>query len=418
MSFAETVRSLRHRNFRLYFFGQWVSMTGTWMQTTAQMWLVYRLTHSSRLLGLVAFAGQVPMIVLGLFGGVAADRWDRRRLILATQTAAMLQALCIAVLTHRDLIQTWHLFAMAVAVGIINVFDMPARQSFVVDMVEDRADLGNAIAMNSFLVNASRMAGPALAGVLVGRYGEAPCFYLNALSFLAVIASLLMMDLPARPAPAGDTVADAFGQIKDGLVYAWRHKEIRALLILLAVISGAGVPFMTLMPVFADQILHGGPRTVGWLMAATGVGALAAAVYLARRSAGAGLIRVGGAAAAGFGAALVFFSLSAHLAASLAFMVLTGFCMMTVFTGCNTLLQTYTSDAMRGRVMGLFTMTFMAVAPFGNVVAGFAAERVGAPAAVGAGGVICLLCAAEFLRRAAAPADAPLGAALATHQSL
>ena len=342
------------------------------------------------------------MILFGLFGGVAADRWDRRRLIIATQCAAAAQALILGVLTWSGSVRVWQVFVLAVVVGIINVFDMPARQSFVVDMVDDRADLGNAIAMNSMLVNASRMIGPAAAGLLIGAFGEYLCFLLNAASFGAVIASLLMMRLPRRPEAGEDTLAQAARQVEDGLRYAWGHADIRDLLIMLSVISAAGVPFLTLMPVFADRILGGGARTVGWLTAATGAGALGAALFLARRGRPSGLKRVGGLSAAGFGAALVLFSLSRSLSLSLAFMVLTGFFMMTAFTGSNTLLQTLTSDAMRGRVMGLFAMTFMGVAPFGNLLAGFAAERAGAPLTVATGGVLCLLCAAEFLRRSAA----------------
>jgi MFS family permease len=399
MSFTETVRSLRHRNFRLYFFGQWVSMTGTWMQTTAQMWLVYRLTHSSSLLGLVGFAGQAPSILLGLFGGVAADRWDRRRLIVITQSAALLQALALGLLTYSGIVQVWEVFVLAVVMGIINVFDMPARQSFVIDMVDDRQDLGNAIAMNSFLVNASRMVGPAVAGILVGFYGEAACFLLNAVSFVAVIASLLMMKLPRRSAPGEETFSQAISDIKAGLHYASGHSEIRALLLLLAVMSISGVPFMTLMPVFADQILHGGPRTVGWLMGASGIGALSGAIFLARRRGSAGLPRVAGLASAGFGLSLILFSSSRSQPLSLAFMVLTGACMMTAFTGCNTLLQSLTSDSMRGRVMGLFTMTFMGVAPIGNLAAGLAAQRFGAPLTVGVGGLLCAAASLLFVRR-------------------
>lgn len=399
MSFTETIRSLRHRNFRLYFFGQWISMMGTWMQTTAQMWLVYRLTHSSWLLGLVGFAGQAPSLVLGLFGGVAADRWDRRRLIVITQSAALLQALALGLLTYFGAVQVWQVFALAFVLGIINVFDMPARQSFVIDMVDDRQDLGNAIAMNSFLVNASRMVGPAVAGILVGFYGEAVCFLLNALSFVAVIASLLMMRLPRRVSPGEESLSQAVRDIKAGLRYVSEHAEIRAPLLLLAVISVSGVPFMTLMPVFAGQVLRGGPRTVGWLMAASGIGALSGAVFLARRRSSAGLPRVAGLASAGFGLSLILFSSSRSEPLSLAFMVLTGACMMTAFTGCNTLLQSLTSDAMRGRVMGLFTMTFMGVAPIGNLLAGLSAQRVGAPETVGIGGLLCAVSSLMFLRR-------------------
>ncbi len=399
VTFSHTLRSLRHRNFRLYFVGQFISMCGTWMQTMAQMWLVYRLTHSSSLLGLVGFAGQIPSIVFGLLGGAAADRFDRRKLVLVTQTAAMVQALLLGVLTVTGRVQVWHVFALAVAIGIVNVFDMPARQSFVVDMVDDREDLGNAIAMNSVLVNGSRVVGPAVAGVLVGVWGEGTCFLLNSLSFLAVIASLLMMRMPERQERGAQTLEQTGRHIKDGLRYAWRNPDIRALLVLLAMISVAGVPFMVLLPIFSDQILGGGATGVGWLMGASGLGAMAGAIFLARRNFTSGLDRVAGLTSAGFGVSLILFSFSRSMPVSLALLTLTGFCMMTMFTGCNTLLQALTSDAMRGRVMGLFTMTFMAVAPFGNLISGFAADRIGAPMTVAFGGLCCAAAGAIYLRR-------------------
>lgn len=414
MTFSNTLRSLRHRNFRLYFVGQFVSMTGTWMQTMAQMWLVYRLTHSSWLLGLVGFAGQLPTIFFGLLGGAAADRFDRRKLVLATQAAAMAQALVLGVLTATGAVQVWHVFVLAVVLGIVGVFDMPARQAFVIDMVDDREDLGNAIAMNSALVNASRMIGPAVAGLLVGFFGEGPCFLLNSASYVAVIASLLMMRMPERRPAEAVSLGQTGRHIKEGLRYAWDNEEIRALLILLSVISIAGVPFIMLMPIFSDQILSGGATGVGWLMGASGVGALAGSVYLARRRRVLGLGRVAGLASAGFGASLVLFAMSRSLPLSLALMAVTGFCMMTAFTGCNTLLQTLTSDAMRGRVMGLFSMTFMGVAPFGNLLSGAAADRIGAPATVVLGGFVCVLCGAEYLRRQAGPE--PGGALAAAEQ--
>ncbi len=400
MILPQALSSLRHRNFRLYFVGQFISMTGTWMQSMAQMWLVYRLTHSSWMLGLVGFAGQAPSILLGLFGGVAADRYDRRRLVIIAQVAALIQALALGLLTVTGAVQVWHIFALAVFLGVIGVFDMPARQSFVVDMVDDREDLGNAIALNSLLVNSSRMIGPAAAGLLVGLYGEGLCFLINAASYVAVIASLFMMRLPHRETSGDGSWDEALRHIKAGLAYAWGHAEIRALLILLAVISVAGVPFMVLLPIFVDQVLRDGAAGMGWLMGATGVGALAGSVFLARRRPLEGLGRIAGQSAAGFGVALVFFALSGHMLTSLFFMAFTGFCMMTAFTGCNTLLQSMTSDEMRGRVMGLFSMTFMAVAPLGNLLAGLAADRVGAPATVIAGGLVCIASSAAFLRRA------------------
>lgn len=384
-SLGHTLRALRHRNFRLFFFGQLVSMTGTWMQGMAQMWLVYRLTHSALLLGLVGFAGQAPVLFLGLWGGLVADRGDRRRTLIWTQSAALVQAGILAALTYAGVVQVWHVFVLAFALGTVNAFDMPVRQSFFVEMVE-RPDLGNAIALNAFLVNASRMVGPALAGLLVGAYGEGLCFLLNAVSYLAVIAGLIMIVLP-KPGPRPpDSAAQSWEHVKGGLRYVFSHRDMRDILALLALISVAGVPFMTLMPLISDGILHTGARGLGLLMAASGVGALTAALLLARRENPLGLMHLIGGACLTFGASLVLFAYSRSMALSLAIMLMTGWGMMTAFTGCNTLLQSLTADEMRGRVMALFSMTFMGAAPLGNLAAGFIARQVGAPATVAAGG--------------------------------
>lgn len=396
------LRSLRHRNFRLFFIGQLVSMTGTWMQGTAQMWLVYRLTGSPALLGLVGFAGQIPALFLGLFGGLAADRFDRRALLVGTQTLAMLQALVLAWLALSGHIRIPHVFLLAAGLGMVTAFDMPARQAFVVKMV-GREDLPNAIALNSLLVNASRMVGPALAGLLVGLSGEGWCFLINGLSYLAVIVSLLLMRLEKNaPLPAGEGFRR---QVREGLAYAGRHPEMRALLILLAVISLAGVPYMVLLSVFAGEVYRRGPQGLGWLTAAAGVGALLGALVLASRREEGGLGRLAGLSVMILGAALIGLGASRAFPAALLFVGLAGGGMMTAFASSNIRLQSLTSEAMRGRVMSLFSMTFMGMSPFGALLAGFSAQRIGAPAAAALGGAVCLAAGLLFRRYGGKPRE-------------
>jgi len=384
-----TLRSLAYRDFRLYFIGMLVSMTGTWMQIMAQMWLVYRLTRSPLMLGLVGFAGSVPALVLGLFGSIAADRWGRRRLLLATQTLCFVQALVLAALTMSGAIRLWQVFVLAFLLGLVTVFDLPARQAFVADLV-DKPDMGNAIALNSSLVNISRMAGPTLAGFLVSLYGEGVCFLLNAVSYLAVVASLLLMrDRRAAAVPAGATDRP-WAYVRRGLDYAFGRPDMGAMLVLLAFLSLAGVPFLTLIPVFADQVFATDARGAGLLMGAMGVGAVAGSLLLARKESLRGLPALAGAAGAAFGACIILFSLSRGFIPAAAAMSLVGWSMMTAFASCNTMLQTLADEEMRGRVMALFTFTFMGTAPIGNFVTGAAAERLGAPAAVCLGGLVCL----------------------------
>jgi MFS family permease len=392
-----TLRSFRHRNFRLFFAGQFVSMTGTWMQGTAQMWLVYRLTHSPVLLGLVGFAGQIPAVVFGLVGGWAADRFNRRTLVVITQALAMAQALLLAVLTFSGKVQVAHVMVLACFLGIVNAFDMPARQSFVVKMVGPE-DLSNAIALNSTQVNLSRMLGPALAGVLVGFAGEGVCFMANAVSYLAVIAGLLLMRMPPEEARVPPSLGWK-GQVREGIGYVSGHKEIRRLLLLLAATSLAGVPFVVLLPLFADGIFQRGAPGLGLLTAAIGVGALLGAVFLAGRRSAEGVGVVAGAGSLLFGAALFAFSFSRSFPLSLFLAAFAGCGMMTAFASANTRMQSLTTEAMRGRVMSFFSMTFMGLSPVGSLLAGFMARHAGAPATVRLGGVLCAAGGAFFLLR-------------------
>jgi MFS family permease len=390
----ESLRSLRHRDYRLYFFGQMISMVGTWMQTTAQSWLVYRLTGSGALLGLVAAAGQAPSLVIGLAGGAAADRWDRRRMLIVTQLLSLAQAAVLAWLTLTGKVQVWHVFALSAALGVVNVFDMPARQAFVPHLVP-REDMGNAIALSGILVNLSRLAGPACAGLLIARSGEASCFVLNSISYVAVVISLILIRPRAAEARVGG--GSEFARILDGLRYCFGDPERRALLLLLAAVSVAGVPAMMLLPVYSEGVLHAGPQGFGYLTTAFAVGALLASAMLARRAEPGGLPRVIGCAAVFFGASIALLSSLRGFGAACGAMGAAGWGMMTCFSGGNIRLQDRSSDAMRGRVMGLFSMTFTATSPFGMLAMGWASDRFGAPAALASGGLASAACGLAFL---------------------
>lgn len=386
-------RALRHRNFQLFFGGQLISLSGTWMQTLAQGWLVYRLTHSAALLGTVGFAGQIPVLFFGPLAGIIADRHRRHRIVIATQAAMMCQALLMALLTLTGVITFSEIFVLALCLGVCNAFDIPARQSFLVEMVGEE-DLMNAIALNSSIFNSARIVGPAVAGVLVAALGEGMCFLINGLSFIAVIAGLLMMKV--NTPRIDDKGAGKWEQFREGLNYTRKNVAIRALLLLLGVVSLLGMAYMVLMPIFADKVLHSGARGLGWLMTSAGFGALLAALSLARRRHVLGLDRVVARAAAGFGVSLVLFGLSKSLWLSLMLLVPAGFCLMVQMAATNTLVQSIVADAMRGRVMGLYTMMFLGIAPFGSLLAGFLAQRYSAPLAVISGGLACAISAGVF----------------------
>jgi len=392
-------RALAHRNYRLFFSGQLVSLIGTWMQNVAQSWLVYRLTGSPVLLGLVGFSGQIPVFLLAPLGGSFADVHNRHRIIVFTQTAAMTLALILAGLTLSGSVQIWHVFLLASLLGLVNAFDIPARQAFLVDMV-GRADLLNAIALNSSMVNGARILGPAMAGVLVGAVGEGWCFFVNGLSYLAVLTGLLAMRLEPRPRVVRE--GSTFAHMIEGFRYAAVTAPIRALLLLLGLVSLMGMPYATLMPVFADRILHGGPSGMGLLMGATGVGALAGALVLASRRGYQGLGRWITLASAGFGLSLIAFSFSRSFWLSAALLVPAGFTMMVEMSSSNTLIQIMVPDRLRGRVMAVYSMMFMGMAPFGALLAGTLAERLTAPGTVAFGGVMCLAGSLVFGLRAPA----------------
>jgi MFS family permease len=387
------IRALAHRNYRLYFGGQLVSLTGTWMQSVAQSWLVYRLTGSAFLLGMVGFAGQFPSFLLAPLGGGLADTRNRHRIIIATQAAAMALAFALAALTLTGQVKIWHVFTLAAMLGVVNAFDLPTRQAFLSDMVS-KDDLINAIALNSSMVNGARIVGPAVAGLVVAEVGEGWCFFCNGVSYLAVLAGLLAMRVEVRRRPAREI--SALAHVAEGLGYVVRTAPIRALLLLLGLVSLMGMPYATLMPIFADQILHGGSRGLGLLMGASGLGAFVGALVLAARSGVHGLGRWVALAAAGFGASLIAFALSRTFWLSAALLVPVGFAMMFEMAASNTLIQAMVPDRLRGRVMAVYSMMFMGMAPFGALLAGVLAHRLSAPGTVAAGGAACIVGAVVF----------------------
>jgi len=378
---------LRHRNFQLFISGQIISVIGSWMQSIAESWLVYRLTGSALLLGATGFASQIPVFLVAPLGGIVADRLNRQRIVIGTQISSMILALILAVLTLTGVIRVWHVFVLAALLGVVNAFDIPARQSFLVDMV-GKEDLMNAIALNSTMFNGARVIGPAIAGILVARIGEGWCFLVNGLSYIAVIAGLLMMrvDRPTSLAQHGPALA----HLIEGYRFARHTAPIRSILLLLGLVSLVAMPYTVLMPVFADQILHGGARGLGILMGATGVGALLGALTLATRSGVLGLGRWVAFTCGGFGFSLVLFAFSRHFWLSVALLLPVGFCMMLGMASSNTLIQAMTPDHLRGRVMAMYTMMFMGMAPFGSLFAGGIAEHLGAPFTVSVGAVACI----------------------------
>jgi MFS family permease len=403
------MRALKHRNFQLFFSGQLISLVGTWMQTVAQSWLVYRITKSSLLLGSVGFASQIPVFLLAPIGGMVADRVNRHRIVIATQAAAMILALILATLTLANIVTVPEIFVLAALLGVVNAFDIPGRQSFLVDMV-GKEDLMNAIALNSSMFNGARVIGPAIAGILVAKIGEGWCFFANGVSYIAVIIGLMMMKIEcARRSKSDSPLAD----IIEGFRWASRTGPIRMLLLLLGLVSLVGMPYTVLMPVFADRILHGGgaglaaflhakePGAVrlGVLMGATGVGALLGALTLALRSGIRGLGRLIMLTCGGFGVSLIAFAASRNFWLSTMLLIPVGFCIMLQMACSNTLIQSMVPDALRGRLMAVYSMMFMGMAPFGALLGGALADRLGAPFTVAAGAVACIVGAILFGRK-------------------
>jgi MFS family permease len=391
------IRALRHRNFRLFFGGQSISLIGTWMQRVALGWLVYRLTNSPFLLGLVGFAGQIPAFLLAPLAGVLADRWNRQRILILTQAISMIQALTLSLLVLTGTVAIWHIILLSVFLGIINAFDMPTRQSFLVEMVEEKEDLANAIALNSSMVNSARLLGPSIAGILVAAVGEGICFLINGISYLTVIGALVAMKIvPKNLKPQRSRV---WYGLKEGFTYASAFAPIRAVLLLLALMSLMGMPYVVLMPVFAKDILHGGPHALGFLMGASGLGALIGAFYLASRKTVLGLGRLIAVAASIFGLGIIAFSFSRLLWLSLPLMLVTGVGQMVQMASSNTILQTIVDDDKRGRIMSFYTMAFMGGTPLGSLFAGTLASSIGAPHTLLIGGTTCLMGSVFFAHK-------------------
>jgi MFS family permease len=410
---SNTLRALRHRNFQLFFAGQLISLIGTWMQSVAQSWLVYRLSGSPALLGLASFAGQIPIFILSPVAGYAADRLNRHRVVIATQTASMILALVLAFLTLSGLVQIWHVFVLSALLGVVNAFDIPARQSFLVEMV-GRGDLMNAIALNSSMFNGARIVGPAIAGILVAKIGEGWCFFANGVSYIAVLAGLFAMRVdPFRPAPKS---MGAIETIREGFSYVNRTLPIRAIVQLIAVISFAGMPYTVLMPIFADRVLHAGAQGLGILMGATGVGALTGALLLASRTSLAGFTIWIATAAAAFAVSLIWFAMSTNMAVSCVAVLCAGFGVMVQIGASNTLIQSMVPDHLRGRAMSVYSMMYLGVGPLGAAVAGFAADAYGIRFTTIAGAVICLVASGLFALRI--PAIRPIAKQLVRAQQM
>ncbi len=397
------VRALVHRDFRLFFAGQFISLIGTWMQGIAQSWLVYRLTGSSVMLGLVGFAGQIPVLLLSPMGGSLADARSRHRIVMATQAASMILAFVLAGLTLSGTVQLWHVFALATLLGIVNAFDIPARQAFLVQLV-GRDHLMNAIALNSSMFNGARILGPAIAGAMVAVIGEGWCFFANGASYLAVLAGLAMMHpKPVPPKrPEGST---SIGRILEGFAFAARTGPIRAILLLLGLLSLTGMSYSVLMPIFADQVLDSGAWGLGILTGASGLGAMVGALMLATRHDIRGLGRWIAWSAGAFGVGLIAFSLSREFWLSTVLLIPIGFAVIVETAASNTMVQSMVPDALRGRVMSVYSMMFLGMAPFGSLLAGVLADRFGAPTTVAIGGVVCILGAILFARELPALRD-------------
>ena len=403
--FAHAYRALRHRNFRLFFAGQSISLIGTWMTRVATAWLVYRLTKSAVLLGTVSFAGQIPTFLLAPLAGVLVDRWNRRTVLVWTQALAMVQSLALAFLTLTHRITISEILVLSAFQGCINAFDMPGRQSFMLEMVggkgeSGRGDLQNAIAINSSMVNLARLVGPSLAGMLIAVTSEGWCFFIDGISYIGVIVSLLAMRLSPRQALALSKARDSMlVQLKEGWDYVRGFAPIRNILLLFALVSLMGIPFVVLMPIFAAQVLKGGPHTLGFLMGAMGVGSLGSALSLVLRKSVRGLLKMIPIAAAVFGTGLILFGLSHHVWLSMLLLLLVGFGMMQGLTASNTIIQTIVPEDKRGRVMSYYTVAFVGMSPFGSLLAGALANAIGAPWTVILSGISCILGAAWFVTR-------------------
>jgi MFS family permease len=395
--FKIVFRSLQYRNYRLFFSGQSISLIGTWMQRIAMPWLVYHMTGSALLLGVVGFAGQIPTFLLSPVAGVLTDRWSRYRVLIVTQVISLVQAFILALLCLLGTIQIWQIVVLSIILGCVNAFDVPARHSFVIDMVEKKEDLGNAIALNSMMFNGARLIGPSIAGIMLASTDEGVCFLINAISYVFVIASLIMMKI--KDGHVGKQRKEIFKELKEGLNYTFGFPPIKHLIYLLGIVSLMGMSYTVLMPVYAKEILHGGSHTYGFLMGAAGFGALLGALFLASRETVLKLGRLIPAATILFGSGLIILSFTRIFPVALVLMIFIGLGMMMQTAASNTILQTITDDDKRGRVMSFYTMAIMGTAPFGSLMAGWFAKIIGTPYTILFGGIVCIIGALVFLRK-------------------
>jgi MFS family permease len=390
-------RSLQYRNYRLFFGGQGISLIGTWMQRIAMPWLVYHMTGSALLLGVVSFAGQIPTFLLSPVAGVLTDRLSKYKVLLITQVISLLQALILAVLSMSGMIQIWHIVALSIVLGCVNAFDVPSRHSFVIEMVEKKEDLGNAIALNSMMFNGARLIGPSIAGIILATAGEEICFFINAVSYVFVILSLLLMHVRENIRPVRES--NVMQELREGFNYTFGFGPIKHIIILLGLVSLMGTSYQVLMPVFAKEILHGGSETYGFLMGAAGLGALMGAIYLASRESLLKLGRIIPIAAALFGAGLIMMSFIKNFPLTMVLMIFIGLGLMLHTASSNTILQTITEDDKRGRVMSFYTMAIMGTAPFGSLLAGFLAKVLGTQVTILIGGAVCVAGALMFQKK-------------------
>jgi MFS family permease len=388
-------RSLKYKNFRLFVEGQSLSLIGTWLQMVALTWLVYKMTNSALMLGIVGFAGQLPIFIIGPFAGVLADRWNRHRMLLITQSLALVQALLLTTLVFLNVIQIWQIITLSIILGIINAIDMPIRQAFVFDMIEDhKEDVGNAIALNSSMVNVARLGGPAIAGIIIATVGEGWCFLINSISFVAVIVSLLKMDIRLKPKSVKEF--KIFEELKEGFQYSYNFEPIKILIFLLAAVSLVSTSVTLLAPIFAKKYLHGSADIYGFLIGAYGLGALVGAIYLLNKKNVLGLGNIITIAVAGFGISIILFGFSRSFILSMILMLLAGTGMILHIASTNTLLQTISEENKRGRVMGFYGVAFRGMSPFGSLIAGSLGSTIGSPATLAISGIVCITGAVIF----------------------
>lgn len=393
---GRVLRAFESRNYRLYFAGQGLSMIGTWMTLITTNWVVYQLTNSALLLGVVGFASQIPTFFLAPFAGVVVDRWDRHRILVITQILAMIQSLALAFLALTGVINIWHIIFLCLFQGFINSLSMPTLQAFVKEIVEKQDDLGNAIALNSSLISSARLIGPAIGGLMLATVGAGMCFLIDGISYIAVIAALLAMKLTPKKQAAQTT--PPWQRLKEGFVYAFGFPPIRSVLLMMSLLGVMGIPYTVLMPIFATKILYGGAETLGFLMAGSALGALVASIYLSARPSVVGLENVIALSPGILGIGFIMFSTSQDFGLSLLFVVIIGFAVVLQIASCNTFIQTIVEDDKRGRVMSFFSMALMGMVPFGSLFSGWLASQIGAPSTLTINGIFCILGSLIFAR--------------------